>query len=317
MEDKVVVKKRATRKKVSDAVEVVKKAVTRKPRVKKVGIEEVATILAPPPPPPRDFTEAKKKWDLGDIDNMVYKPRTEFVQGLLGSIGGGTVEDTIVRGATPGKLAEELRELGKQYIVLRDKNARLPKFSKWLTSMFVDRQDLHVVLAKEAQGASGKEIRISGDIVDLLRVADTKHYWSCLSASGTFREVPRYIVEKCNGIFIAYIDGDDDKMKGRIFLNHGRTANGEDVVFSAGQMFGNGFTLTQLADYFADLGVRFFHYTGGYGGGRYGYTQGGNEVLTAVECFGKDLSHIHYDTPTWAPLTCTEVKPSSKLKKVA
>lgn len=289
---------------------VVKKAVgVHKPRVKKVElIEAVAEVVAAPEPPvpeKRDFTEAKKKWQLGDIDNMKYMPRDEFVQSVLGDIGGKTVEEAIAVSATPGALAEELRALSKNYIVLRDTGARLPKFSKWVTSMYADKKDLHVVLAREAQAATDKRVHISGDIVDLLRLADTTHYWSCLAANGMYKEVTRAIVERCPGIFIAYVDGDDGKMKGRIFLNHGKIKD-KDVVFAAGHLYGNGFTLTQLADYFADLGVEFYQ-----------YAYGGTEI-TPVNCFGKDDFRIHYDTPTWnATLGCKRIPPSAEMKKAA
>lgn len=321
----VVVKKPRVRK---IAVEgIIKPPAVRKPRAKKVvaavaaPVDEapaVAEVLAPPAPVKRDFTEAKKKWQLGDIDEMVYMPRDEFVQSVLGQIGGARpVEEVIVRGATPGQLAKDLRDLAGQYIVLRDKGGRLPKFSKWLTSMFQDNKDLHIVLAREAQAAGNgdRPVKISGDIVDLVRLADTRHYASCLAANGMYKEVMRLIVEKCPGIFIAYIDGDDDKMRGRIFLNHGRIGD-EHVVFAAGQFFGNGFTHTMLADYFADLGVRYFHYQGwAYGGGE--YKKGKQVVITPVNCVGQDNRHIHYDTPTWNDVTCYEVLPTNPLKKAA
>lgn len=324
MEPKVekpkAVKKRApAKKKIVPVVKapVVKKAVgDRKPRVKKEVqpqaelAEALQTLVEPaaPPPPPvkRDFTEEKKKWKLGKIDEMEYKPRDEFVQSVLGSFGGKTVEEAIVASATPGALAEELRALGRNYIVLRDTGARLPKFSKWVTSLYVDKKDLHVVLAKEAQAASTARVHISGDICDLLRVADTQHYWSCLAADGMFAPVLKAIVERTNGIFVAYVDGDDGKMKGRVFLNHGRIGD-KDVVFAANQLFGNGFTMTQLADYFADLGVELYRY--GYGGG---------VGVKAVNCFTKADYHLHYDTPTWNdPIICTRVAPSAQMKAAA
>lgn len=293
---------------------VVKKAVgARKPRVKKADVEIVAEIIAtpvvvePPAPAKRDFTEEKKKWQLGDIDNMVYMPRDEFVQSVLGTVGGKTVEEAIAASATPGALADELRALSRNYIVLRDTGARLPKFSKWVTSLYVDKKDLHVVLAREAQAASTTQIKISGDIVDLLRLADTQHYWSCLTANGMYKEVTRAIVERCPGIFIAYVDGDDGKMKGRIFLNHGRIGD-KDVVFAAGHLYGNGFSLTQLADYFADLGVEFY---------QYGWGDRATNI-SPVNCFGKNDARIHYDTPTWNdPIQCKRILPSSEMKKAA
>lgn len=315
VEEPKAVKKRApAKKKVIEGVvtKVVKKAVgVRKPRAKKAEVVEAVAevVVAPEPPPPpvkRDFTEEKKKWKLGKIDEMEYKPRDEFVQSVLGSFGGKTVEEAIVASATPGALAEELRALGRNYIVLRDTGARLPKFSKWVTSLYVDKKDLHVVLAKEAQAASTARVHISGDICDLLRVADTQHYWSCLAADGMFAPVLKAIVERTNGIFVAYVDGDDGKMKGRVFLNHGRIGD-KDVVFAANQLFGNGFTMTQLADYFADLGVELYRY--GYGGG---------VGVKAINCFTKADNHLHYDTPTWNdPINCTRVAPSTQMKAAA
>ena len=66
----------------------------------------------------------------------------------------------------------ELREYAAYYVKLKNKGARLPNFSRWITGMWVGNKDFANYLAKEGQKAAKRKIIMSGDLIDILRSED-------------------------------------------------------------------------------------------------------------------------------------------------
>lgn len=142
------------------------------------------------------------------------------------------------------KAQKLLRLLARQYCALENKGARMPKFSKWVTSLFKDDKELHNALAKYSQNA-GAGFIISCNPVDILRAADTKHYWSCLDHNGGFTDVLPAVLTKAPGIAIVYVNGPDGKMQGRAWI-HCCEVDGKRA-FAIARQYGNGLLIKDVA----------------------------------------------------------------------
>lgn len=186
------------------------------------------------------------------------------------------------------KAEQMLRLVARHYSALENKGARLPKFSKWVTSLFKDDKDLAQALAKYCQVKGGDGIIISCNPVDILRAADTKHYWSCLDDKGAFTEVLPAVLEKCPGIAVAYVEGDDGKMRGRCWL-HVVEVGGKLGVCPASHIYGHGVTHADLAKHIRGMGVEVYKEVC-FGDNR-----------TAGKYVGCFTANIHWDTYTWHP----------------
>lgn len=243
---------------------------------------------------PINWDDAKKAFKIGGFspEKLKIKPRLEMLQRLCGGPNGDPVpveklaanSEQLREGNNAQKL---LRLVARQYVQLLNKNARLPKFSKWVTSLFKDDKDLHNELAKFGQGVMRPDAPfiISCNPVDIMRCADTPHYYSCLTDTGVFKDVVPAALEKCDGIAIAYVNGPDGKMKGRIWLHAGEK-DGKPIVVLASGLYGNGFTARQLAEHIAAFGYDVYQDT----------YYGGVTKFDYVGCFTYNL---HWDTRTW------------------
>lgn len=246
------------------------------------------------------FEEAKKKWKILNPETLKWVNRDSFVQKCLGEadllrpLEDTTQELTREVMHAKGKKSEyALNALACTYIDLRDKSARLPKFGKWVTSMYKDDKDFATILSKAAQSKGGNVV-ISADIIDILRAGSSKHYYSCLGPGGGFNEVLQGVCEQCPGIFVAYIDHVDGDMKWRSWLHH-IVVNGEDAV-GAMSPYGQGGSLAQVAKLLADKGIKLYRLSN--------YERG-----DVVECVGAFTQSIHWDLYTWKEVRGTLVKP--------
>lgn len=160
--------------------------------------------------------------------------------------------------------ARQLRALARNYVILSKKEARLPKFSKWVSSMFQSDQKLMVALSSACQAGAKPDdagIIISCNPVDILRGAEGPHFWSCLGHEGGFREVLSAVVTRCPGIAVAYTNAPDGKMKCRVWLNHTQV-DGKDTI-SLLNPYGNGFTALQVAKLIASKGYDVYEHGNG------------------------------------------------------
>lgn len=187
-----------------------------------------------------------------------------------------------------------LRLVARQYCQLENKGARLPKFSKWVTSLFKDDKELANELAKLGQDVvklDNDEIDsgliISCNPVDILRAADTTHYWSCLYDDGGYTDVLPAALEECTGIGVAYVNHQDGRMKGRVFIHAGEDKDGKPCVILANR-YGTGINATEVAKRVAAAGYDCYQYSA-WGGDN-------KPPLRFVGCFKKNL---HWDTNTW------------------
>lgn len=268
-----------------------------------------------------DWAVAKAKHAIEGFnpEGLKVLPRTEFLLGLEGNVFTERPLEDAIRNSQnydATQAAKDVRQLAETYILLRGKQARLPKFGKWVGSLFPSNNDMQNIIAQRGQEAIAGSLTISCNPVDILRGADSKHFMSCLGHKGAFREVLPAVLTECPGIAVAFIDHADGQMRSRVWLHHAKKKDGTDVVVMAGSIYGRGFTPTALADYFADRGVELFHYNGGYyneDNGMYAKS----ERVTFHECFKRPL---HWDTYTWgdrASMDMPRVLPSGQSKKAA
>lgn len=188
------------------------------------------------------------------------------------------------------KVSAATAALAKDYIKYRKRGARLPKFSRWAAGMFKDDAALagDLAMAGKWEEKSG-DIVISGDVMDLLRNADTHHFSSCLKAGGVYEDVTKGIVTDHSGIAIAYVDDENGRMRGRVWVHHAQRADtGADVAVVC-QKWGGTLEARQVVDLLRDKGHE------AYVGGAYG-RQGDGIYVNFVNCF---TTNIHHDMYTW------------------
>lgn len=212
---------------------------------------------------PIDWEQAKKDFAIKGFEpeKLNIVPRDEVMQSLVTvELPPAVLEVQLAdwqceKDVSKSEEARQLRALARNYIVLSNKEARLPKFSKWVSSMFQSNEKLMIALSRAGQTAPQNDetgIIISCNPIDILRGAEGPHFWSCLGHDGGYKSVLKGVVTKCPGIAVAYINAPDGKMKGRIWLNHSQV-NGRDTI-SVMRVYGNGFTVAQVGKLIASKG---------------------------------------------------------------
>lgn len=160
--------------------------------------------------------------------------------------------------------AAELRKLAKQYIVFRNKNARLPAFGKWVSSMFSNNKELVAAMAKAGQHGRTAHggITISCNPVDILCGGIGKHFITCIGPKGgahdpyyggAYADVLPAVLSECSGVAVAFIrDVDSQYLYARCWVHHievdGKTA------IQLNDVYGNGMTQRQVAELIAAKG---------------------------------------------------------------
>lgn len=164
------------------------------------------------------------KYNIFDPDYVEFVPRLDFLQKLTGVVEKQSpLEDILYKQesekyVTPGEV--NLAMLANNYKQAKAMGARLPKFSKWLTNMFVGNMIVQEAVAKAGQHQSSK-IVLSTDLVDILRSGDTPHFHTCYNIAAnnvTHMDMPVRIAEKTPGVMLAYSDDENGKMQGRVWL---------------------------------------------------------------------------------------------------
>jgi hypothetical protein len=251
------------------------------------------------------------KYNIFDPTKVKYAERTEFLRGLCGHIDQqDTLEDIFSQypangGPSNPKDQEarfDLMELGQMYVKYKNKGARLPKFSRWVTGMFAGNASMQKMLAEEGQRAARRKIIMSVDLIDILRCADTPHFHSCFAKNNGYSEeyarIPVRIAEECPGIGIVYVDDENGKMMGRLWMHHAKIVDtDEDVIVLPQSQYGC-LTGRNLARLLHDNGIKVA--VGSY----YGDAADGFEKVKVkyVGCFTKT---VHHDLVTWGNNTHT------------
>lgn len=101
---------------------------------------------------------------------------------------------------------------------LRRANARLPKQTRWLTSVLPHNKALHDALALLMKDKIEETIVVTDDPVAICNAAQTDHYGSCFSTNHGRQEL-RHVIEQSPGLVIAYIiNTNTGFMKARAWL---------------------------------------------------------------------------------------------------
>ena len=216
--------------------------------------------------------------------------------------------------------AQQLRALARNYVVLSNKEARLPKFSKWVSSMFAGDNKLMVELSKAGQvgakpnASDDTGIIISCNPIDILMGGMSKYFNTCLGHGGpedkggyrgAYKKVLQGALERCPGIAVAYMRADDGFLKCRIWLNHGRV-DGKDVICIM-HPYGNGFDQNQIAKLIAAKGYDVYNV--GWG------ARGSAKKVEWVGVFNGE--HIHWDIIEGQHMGVLVAEGAPQVKKVA
>ena len=159
--------------------------------------------------------------------------------------------------------AGELRKLAKQYIVFKNKNARLPGFGKWVNSMFPKSQEFNAILSKVAQHdvAPASGIVISCNPVDLLRGGLEGNFATCLGPkgmdkgywNGQYADVIPAVLSECSGVAVAFVaKPGSENYSARCWIHH-IEVNGKTAI-QINPIYGNGMTEAKLAALIASKG---------------------------------------------------------------
>lgn len=242
------------------------------------------------------------KWQIHDPRKVKYVERTEFLRSICGQIDAeDKIEDLMAaypRGNKKHPKARfDLQNLANTYVLLRNKGARLPKFTRWVTGMFAGNAEYAKLLAEEGQRAANRKIVMSVDIVDILRNAATPHFYSCFAYAygggmGGFGDMPKKIVEQCPGIGIVYVDDADGMMMGRLWMHHAKIKEtGEDMIVLPQSQYGC-LQANNVARLMAERGVK-------VGIGEYYDEDADDDMDVEVEYIGCFTSSVHHDLRTW------------------
>jgi hypothetical protein len=235
-----------------------------------------------------------------DPATIKYAERDDFIKSLELKIPAKPLplEDTVVNiwneqsTGKPVKAKVDVNtvQLAQDYIRYRDKQARLPAFSRWASGMFRD----DATIAKDL-AAAGKyyenngDIVISGGLIDILRCADTPHFQSCFKVGGGYDDMPQKIAEMCPGIGIAFVDDEAGKMRGRCWVHHAKRLEDGVEVAVVCQKWGGTVDAKQIAEVIKEKGIP------AYVAGSYGHEDGDTKV-EFINCF---TSPVHHDLYTW------------------
>jgi hypothetical protein len=242
------------------------------------------------------------KYNIYDPRTVKYVERTPFLRGICGHIDQQDTLEDVIRGnrsmlATRAQI--DLREMAQTYYMYRNKGARLPKFSRWVTGMFSGNPEYAKILAEEGQKAAKRKIIMSVDVVDILRCADTPHFRSCfvkgdpMYRNDGYDKIPVKIAEECPGIGIVYVDDENGFMMGRQWMHHAKVKDtGEDIIVLTQSQYGclDGGNVARLL---AERGIRVG--VGSY----YGEPPEGFERGVEVEYVGCFKESLHHDLATW------------------
>lgn len=246
-------------------------------------------------------------YDIIDPETVKVQPRDNFITGLCGEIEDATsIEAVIHEFSQTDEATTDHIELGRYaayYIELTSKGARLPKFTRWITSMWADNKAFAKIMADEGQKAANRKVLVSVSPVDILRCADTPHFYSCFKwptdqlnhrdASKVRRDewhrLPATILEECTGIGLMYVDDENGKIMGRQWIHHARLRDtGEDIAVLSDRPYG-----CLRGDYVAKLLAQRGIKTGLVTANQNSRT---GEPIEYVGCF---TSSIHHDVYTW------------------
>lgn len=164
------------------------------------------------------------------------------------------------------EVSPAIARMARDYARYTKGGARLPKFSRWASSMFPNDKELGNTLAKLGQvKAEAGKIVFSAECYDLMRAGVTPHFGSCFRVASVGGESLRAIATAATGIGIAFVDDEKGLMRGRTWLYHAkRVKDGADVVVFASYPYGK-FDEAAAAKALKDRGFLVYKATYTYG----------------------------------------------------
>lgn len=239
------------------------------------------------------------KYNILDPKTVKYVPRDAFIAGLQGPLAASDVDlalALITRATQAGpSFQEEFLRLASTYDTLRRSQARLPKFSKWVTGLYPKRAELVAEFARLGQKFSPNVFEISGDVVDILRCADTPHFASCFKKGSMSQDVPKRVAEEAPGMCIIFTDDENGKMKARTWGVHVQDPTGKDALLLGAGRYG-AFDVEDLAKKItAKFGIDTYR-SGGYD---YSYPTKKLSAPTKLTTINAFKDRIYFDFPIW------------------
>lgn len=176
---------------------------------------------------------------------LKFIERTEFLQSLTGEFAFDLKSNPLTLDKLPKKFQGDIKASTAFHVYgqLQATDARLPKFSKWLSSVYPDFKELHNAVALAMTGNQADTLIIATDAMSMYNGGNTPFFYTCLATAhvkadgtmipqGSYLKSMHGIMDKMEGISIAYIlDRKTGFMKGRIWMHHVRHPEFGDAVF--------------------------------------------------------------------------------------
>jgi hypothetical protein len=186
-----------------------------------------------------------------------YQPRDEFITSLYGDYGLGSTEayDITVLQTWMNPDQKELKKRlndGEQGLVnqcvatyqsLANLGGRLPKFTRWVASVFPDAKKVQEYFALELKKQGTVEaFTVGGSAFEIFNLGNSESYGSCMNTGSYLRSSNKFVAnaayraeyknmfQKCTGLALAYtVHPERGEMKGRTTLHHvKRSSDGAD-----------------------------------------------------------------------------------------
>ena len=248
---------------------------------------------------PRD----PSNYTILDPTTIKFKPRDEFISRLVGPLEATEVDlalALITRRTHVGtSFQDEFMRPAGTYDQLRQTQARLPKFSKWVTSLYPKRKELVEEFARLGQKVTSDVFEISGELIDILRCADTPHFTSCFAAKSYQNHIPKRVAEEAPGVCILFSDDAKGKMKARTWGVHVQDEKGTDALYLGARTYGV-FDLAAIANQLHNKHGVDVYRTVPYG------TKADKVKLTTINSFSDP---IYFDFPIWGTVEGVKLTP--------
>jgi hypothetical protein len=246
------------------------------------------------------------KYNIIDLKTVKYVERDEFIKRISGPLESSEVDlalALITRQTQAGaSFQDEFIRLANTYDTLRRTEARLPKFSRWVTSLYPKRAELAAEFARLGQKMTNDVYEVSGDVVDILRCADTPHFASCFKAGGFSQDIPKQIAERATGVCIVFADDAAGKMKSRTWGVHVRDPKGNDALMLGSGRYGVMDVDTVGKKIAEKYGIDVYRTGGGYQ-----YPPPPKSSMVKLETVSGINAALYFDFPIWGTVEGTKL----------
>lgn len=222
----------------------------KKPTAVKKAKDALYALLPAQPPPPKPPTgmlpapeRDMSKYAFLKPEAVKFVPRDDFIQSVCGmlpplevDVAAYVLQHYMCSNLTcvPKDLQSNLYYVASYYKDLTNRGARLPKFSRWVTSLYPNEKRYVEVFSAIGQKVKPITVIVSDKCEDILRAADSKFFASCFKGSKTLKD----IAEQVPGMGVIFgDDAESGQMQLRMWLLHVKTKDGKDGL-GLGRMYG-------------------------------------------------------------------------------